>query len=131
MSFLYHVLLLIDSTLKSFNYGYIFYLSAPLEASSAPIFRRQTQAALEVHEKACRLAKQVESEDPPKVRKEQVDKVSLSADEPWVSNPNEFSAPPTSADAFLERPGGEGVTTCSGFLGQAVGKVHNRLEFWK
>jgi hypothetical protein len=57
---------------------------------------------------------------------------TLPADKPWVVAPDEFSAPPVSSDAFPER--GEGETpraSCSGFLGQAVGGIHAKLDFWK
>jgi hypothetical protein len=47
---------------------------------------------------------------------------TLPADKPWVVLPDEFSEPHVSLDAFPER---------RGFLGQAVGGVHARLNFWK
>jgi hypothetical protein len=55
---------------------------------------------------------------------------TLAADKPWV--PDEFSALPVSLDAFPGRRRGETPrATCSAFLGQSVGKVHVRLDFWK
>jgi hypothetical protein len=59
------------------------------------------------------------------------EKTSFSAEEPWIMDPKEFSAPPAAADAFPGKAPGEGRLTFSGFLGKAVGKVHESVEFWK
>jgi hypothetical protein len=57
---------------------------------------------------------------------------TLPADKPWVVAPDEFSALPVSSDAFPKRREGETPwASCSGFLGQAVGGIHARLDFWK
>jgi tRNA(Phe) wybutosine-synthesizing methylase Tyw3 len=60
---------------------------------------------------------------------------SLSlAEEPWIGGFNEFSAPPAEKDAF---PGltaaGHAPLPDSGFLGRAVGSVHEPtlVKFWK
>jgi hypothetical protein len=58
---------------------------------------------------------------------------SLWSDEPWVVAPNEFSAPLASRNAF---PGlaaaDEGRSPAdTGFLGKAVGKIHENLKYWE
>jgi hypothetical protein len=54
---------------------------------------------------------------------------SLWADKPWLVAPNELSAP---SDAFLGRVANKGRSLpISGFLGKAVGSVHQRLDVWK
>jgi hypothetical protein len=56
------------------------------------------------------------------------------AEEPWIGGFNEFSAPPVKKDAF---PGlaaaGHAPLPDSGFLGRAVGSVHEPtlVKFWK
>jgi hypothetical protein len=56
------------------------------------------------------------------------------ADEPWIGGFNEFSALPAEKDAF---PGlaaaGHAPLLDSGFLGRAVGRVHEptSVKFWK
>jgi hypothetical protein len=59
------------------------------------------------------------------------EKTYFSAEDPWIVDPKEFSAPPAAADAFPGKALGEGRSTSSGFLGKAVGKVHKSVEFWK
>jgi hypothetical protein len=57
---------------------------------------------------------------------------TLPADKPWVVGPDEFSAPPVLSDAFPEQRKGETPrASCSCFLGQGVGGIHAKLDFWK
>jgi hypothetical protein len=57
---------------------------------------------------------------------------SLWADKPWLVAPNEFSAPSAPPDAFLGRVDDEGRSLpISGFLGKAVGSIHQRLDVSK
>jgi hypothetical protein len=53
-------------------------------------------------------------------------------DEPWVNSPNEFSAPSAKPGAFSSPVGNEDLpAVASGFLGKAVGTVHENLEYWE
>jgi hypothetical protein len=57
--------------------------------------------------------------------------VSMLSEEPWVLAPNDFSAPSASSDAFTGPVAGDGrFPAIPGFLGKAVGSVHDNLEFW-
>jgi hypothetical protein len=57
------------------------------------------------------------------------------SDEPWVLSPKEFSAPPRTPEALSVsqvQAGDEGSSpTVPGFLGKAVGSVHESLKYWK
>jgi hypothetical protein len=56
------------------------------------------------------------------------------AEEPWIGGFNEFSAPPAEKDAFPGRTAaGHAPLPDSGFLGRAVGSVHEptSVKFWK
>jgi hypothetical protein len=56
------------------------------------------------------------------------------AEEPWVGGFNEFSAPPPEKDAFPDlTAAGHVPLPDSGFLGRAVGSVHEptSVKFWK
>jgi hypothetical protein len=54
-------------------------------------------------------------------------------DEPWVCGPSKFSAPPAPPDAFPGRTAAGIRQPSSGFLGKAVGNIHDpdTIEFWK
>jgi hypothetical protein len=54
-------------------------------------------------------------------------------DEPWVCGPSEFSAPPAPPEAFPGQTAAGIRQPSSGFLGKAVGSIHDpdRIEFWK
>jgi hypothetical protein len=54
-------------------------------------------------------------------------------DEPWVCGPSEFSAPPAPPDGFPGRTAAGIRQPSSGFLGKAVGSIHDpdMIEFWK
>jgi hypothetical protein len=56
----------------------------------------------------------------------------IRMDEPWVNSPNEFSAPSANPGAFSSPVGDEDLpAAASGFLGRAVGTVHENLEYWE
>jgi hypothetical protein len=58
--------------------------------------------------------------------------LNSGTEEPWVLNPNEFSAPLADQRAFSSHAGKVGQRTAkSGFLGKAVGSVHENLKYWK
>jgi hypothetical protein len=62
----------------------------------------------------------------------EVEDFSSSVDEAWILAPDEFSAPPAAPDAFPGQAAGEGQTAAAaGFLGQAVGSIHESKDFWK
>jgi hypothetical protein len=54
-------------------------------------------------------------------------------DEPWVCGPSEFSASPAPPDAFHGRSAAGTLQPSSGFLGKAVGSIHDpdTIKFWK
>jgi hypothetical protein len=55
------------------------------------------------------------------------------SDKPWVLSPKEFSAPPRAPEALSVsqvQAGNEGISS-KGFLGKAVGSVHESLKYWK
>jgi hypothetical protein len=54
-------------------------------------------------------------------------------DEPWLCGPSEFSAPPAPPDAFPGRTAAGIRQPSSGFLGKAVGNIHDpdTIDFWK
>jgi hypothetical protein len=57
---------------------------------------------------------------------------SSCAEEPWVTSPGIYAAPPTPPGAFSVQAGSAGKPAAvPGFLGKAVGKVHENLEYWK
>jgi hypothetical protein len=58
--------------------------------------------------------------------------LNSGVEEPWVLNPNKFSAPLADQGAFSSHAGNVGQKTAkSGFLGKAVGSVHENLKYWK
>jgi hypothetical protein len=54
-------------------------------------------------------------------------------DEPWVCGPSEFSAPPAPPDAVPSQTAAGIQQPSSGFLGKAVGNIHDpdTIDFWK
>jgi hypothetical protein len=58
--------------------------------------------------------------------------VSSPAEEPWMLAPDEFSAPPVPPEAFPGQAADEGQPAAvAGFLGRAVGSIHESIDFWK
>jgi hypothetical protein len=58
--------------------------------------------------------------------------LNSGTEEPWVLNSNEFSALLADQEAFSSHQGKVGQRTAkSGFLGKAVGSVHENLKYCK
>jgi hypothetical protein len=55
----------------------------------------------------------------------------LLAEEPWVDGAVEFSAPLATPGAFPTQAAVKGIPKHSGFLGKAVGSIHQSLKYWK
>jgi hypothetical protein len=54
----------------------------------------------------------------------------ILAKEPWVDGTLEFSALLALLGAFPARAANEGIPKHSGFLGKAVGSIHQSLKYW-
>jgi hypothetical protein len=55
----------------------------------------------------------------------------LLADKPWVCGVQGFAAPPTPQEAFPGPATGKGPPKPPGFLGRAVGGIHDSVQFWR
>jgi hypothetical protein len=57
---------------------------------------------------------------------------SSPTEEPWILAPDEFSAPPVPPEAFAGQAADEGrPAAVAGFIGRAVGSIHQSIDFWK
>jgi hypothetical protein len=58
--------------------------------------------------------------------------ISSPAEEPWILAPDKFSAPSVPPEAFPGQVADKGrPAAVAGFLGRAVGSIHQSIEFWK